>query len=127
MLVLYGPHEINLVDTGGKKLFTQHLADDDWITDWRVPFRPSASGNRFAVAIWAHKGGSDVLDISAHSVLKRIMVFDIATRRWIYTLSAKKQKIKTVSGLALSPDGSLMAILTNGVVEVYRLPNSPPG
>lgn len=127
-LVLYGPHEINLVDTGGKRLLAQNLADDDWITDWRSPFRPSADGNRFAVAIWAHRGGSDILDISAHSVLKRIMVFDIPSRRWIYTLSAKKQKLKTILGLALSPDGTLLALINqDGILEVFRLPPADPG
>lgn len=121
-LVLYGPHTMSLTDLDGTTLFAQDFSDSDFITDWPSPFRPAVDGNRFAVAIWAHKGGSRVLDITSHSVLKRIMVFDVPSRRWIYTLDAKKQGIKTISGLALSPNGSLMAIMAGGIVEVYRLP-----
>ncbi|HEV2177250.1 MAG TPA: hypothetical protein VGW33_08625 [Terriglobia bacterium] len=80
-----------------------------------------------ALAISIHKGGSEILDIDYHSVLKRIMVYDIPTREWIYTLAAKRQKIGSISGLALSPDGSQMAILTDGVVETYRLPERASG
>jgi len=88
---------------------------------------PSANGRRFALAIWAHKGGSELFDVSSHSVLRRIVVFDIPSRQWVYVLNGKRQKIKTIAGLALSADGSLMAILTDGVVKVYRLPETPPG
>ena len=84
----------------------------------------SANGRRFAAGIWGSKGGSALLDISAHPVFKRIMVFDIPSGQWVYTLDAKKQKIKSISALALSPNGSLLAILTDGVVEVYRIPPS---
>jgi len=54
-------------------------------------------------------------------VLKRILIYDLPNRQVVYTLDAKGQKIKDVSGVALSPDGSLLAILTDGVVQVYRV------
>lgn len=85
----------------------------------------SANGRRFAVQQYVNKGGSALLDISSHSVFRRIVVFDVPTRQWIYNLEAKSQNIRTLPAFALSPDGSLMAILTDGVVRVYSLPQTP--
>jgi hypothetical protein len=65
-------------------------------------------------------------DTGFREVLKRIEVYDIPSRRMIYSFDARKQKVKDVSGVALSPDGSLLAVLTDGVVLVYRIPSSPP-
>jgi len=123
LLAFWAPHRLGLAPTTRGE--TQRLAgfrQDDWLG---LPL-PSSDGSRFAVAISAHKGGSALLDISPHSVLKRIMVFDVPSRQWVYTLDAKKQKIRTISGLALSPDGSLMAIMYGAIVELYRLPEPPP-
>jgi hypothetical protein len=118
LLALWMPHGFRVVPTtGGEALLMATLRDDEWLG---LPLYPSADGRRFAVTIWEHKGGSAFLDISSHSVLKRILVYDLPSRQAVYTLAAKQQKIKDMSGVALSPDGSLMAILTDGFVEVYR-------
>jgi hypothetical protein len=120
VLALSMPHGLSLVPkTGGDALLKANFRDDEWLGR---PLHPSADGKRFAVAIWAHKGGSAFFDISSHNVLKRIVVYDLQSRQAVYTLDGKKQRISDVSGLALSPDGSLMAILTDGVVAVYRVP-----
>lgn len=119
LLAFWAPHSLGLASAGGGNI--ERLAtfrEDDWLGR---RLAPSADGKRFAVAVGAHKGGSALLDINYHVVLKRIMVFDIPSRRWIYTLNAKKQKNRTISGLAVSPDGSLMAIMCDGIVEVYRV------
>jgi hypothetical protein len=121
MLALWMPHSLSVVlKTGGDPLMTANFRDDGWVG--RL-FYPSSDGNRFAVTVWAHKGGSALLDIDYHSVLKRIEIYDVPNPHPVYTLDAKQQKIKGLSGVALSPDGSLMAILTDGVVEVYRVPS----
>lgn len=124
ILALLMPHGVTLIRTDGARVFRTGFNQDDW-TGREV--LPSANGRRFALAIWAHKGGSELFDVSSHSVLRRIVVFDIPSRQWVYVLNGKRQKIKTIAGLALSADGSLMAILTDGVVKVYRLPETPPG
>lgn len=119
VLALLMSHSLTLIPAvGGHVLLREKFREDEWVG------RPhsSADGNRLAVPVVSHKGGSALFDTNFHSVLKRIMVFDLQSRQWIYTLDAKRQKIKTLSGLALSPDGSLMAILSEGVVQVYRLP-----
>ncbi len=86
----------------------------------------SSGGQRFALALAKIKGANTTLDIGGHLSLDRIMVYDVPNRRWIYTLDAKAQRIKSVSGMALSPDGSLLALINqDGILEVYRVPETP--
>lgn len=120
LLAMWMPHELRVLPkAGGDALLKANFREDEWLGR---PLQPSADGRRFAVAVLAHRGGSSFFDVSSHSVLKRILVYDMSSRKPVYTLEAKKQNIKDISGLALSPDGSLMAILADGVVEVYRIP-----
>lgn len=124
VLALWMPHELSVVPrTGGDALLKATFRYDEWLGS---RLYPSADGKRFAVTVSAQKGGSSLLDIGFHSVLKHIVVYDLPSGRAIYTLDARQQKIKDVSGVALSPDGSLMAILTDGIVEVYQLPSGHP-
>ena len=85
--------------------------------------RASADGRRFAIAVATTKGGSALLDISSHEVLKRIMVFDLPTSRWVYSLDSKSVDLKYVSGFAVSPDGLRLGVMRNGFVEMYELPD----
>jgi hypothetical protein len=119
LLALSRAHELRVVPKAGGDLLKATFRDDEWLGS---PFRPSGFGKRFAVTVWAHKGGSTFFDVSYRSVLKRIVVYDIPRRQPVYNLDAMKRNITDLSGIALSPDGSLMAILADGVVEVYRLP-----
>lgn len=120
VLALTMPHGLTLVPkSGGDVLLKASFRDDEWLGH---PLHPSADGKRFAATLWEHKGGSALLDIGFHSVLKRIEIYNLPNPHPIYTLDAKQRKIKDVSGVALSPDGYLMAILTDGVVEVYQIP-----
>jgi hypothetical protein len=108
--------------TTGELLFRQELAEKELVKYVEA----SAGGQRFAIAVYKGKGGSWALDIGPHYSLDRIMVYDIPSRRWIHTLTGKKQGIKSISGLAVSPDGSLLgAINQDGILEVYRVPQTP--
>jgi hypothetical protein len=119
VLALWMSHGFSVVPrSGGDALLRATLSNDEWLGN---ALYPSADGKRFAVTVWEHKGGSAIFDVSSHNVLKRIMVYDIPSRQAVYTLYAKQQKIKDVSGVALSPDGQLMAIMTDGVVQLYQL------
>jgi hypothetical protein len=73
------------------------------------------------VTVWKHEGGSAFFDVSSHSVQKRIVVYDIPKRQEVYAFDAKSLNVKSASGVALSPDGSRLALLTEGVVQVYQL------
>ncbi|HEY6763287.1 MAG TPA: hypothetical protein VI386_00830 [Candidatus Sulfotelmatobacter sp.] len=119
VLALLTPHGVTLVPkTGGAALFKTSFRDDEWLGS---RLYPSADGTRFAVTVSAHKGGSALLDIGFRNVLKRIIVYDLPSGKAVYTLNAKQQKVEDVSGVALSHDGSLLAILSGGLVNVYKL------
>jgi hypothetical protein len=102
----------------GEVLFAENFANKE-IVRWLAS---SACSQRFALAVDRGKGGSWALDLGPHYSLNRIMVYDIPSRRWIFTLSGKRQGIKSISGLALSPDGSLLGLINqDGILEVYRV------
>lgn len=110
---------MRLVLVDGSVIFEHELSEKQ---DVRY-VATSAGGRRFAVAIDKGKGGSELLDIGAHYSLHRIFVYDLPTRRWVYALDCKKEGIKSISGLALSPDGTLLALINqDGILEVFRLP-----
>jgi len=108
---------IRLIHKNGRILFQQEFRG---VGPGGV-VHPSANGRRLAVGLWKQKGAIYFLDIWGYSELQRIMVMDLPNR-WIYALDTRKRKIREIAGPALSPDGSLMAILTGGCVEVYELP-----
>lgn len=110
---------IHLVDTKGRVIFDQELPHGQVIQ----PFYPAVGGQRFAIAIYQGRGGSQFFDIAPRFLLDRIMVYDLPSRRWIYTLDGKSQGIKSVSATALSADGSLLGLIDQGgILQVYRLP-----
>ncbi len=105
----------------GQIVFEQELTDNEFVGSVAV----SAGGQRFAVETYKVHGGSWLLDIGGRASVYRIKVYDIPTRQWIYTLDGKMQHIRSISGLALSPDGSLLGLINqDGILEVYRLPNA---
>jgi hypothetical protein len=109
----------SLTLTTGEVVFAQQFADKETVR-WLAA---SGGGRRFAIAVYRGRGGSWALDIGAHYSLNRVMVYDIPGHRWIFTLSGKNQGIKSISGLALSPQGSLLALINqDGILEVYRIP-----
>jgi hypothetical protein len=103
-------------------LFERELPDKEFVGLVGV----SAGGQRFAVETYKIHGESWLLDIGGHALVYRIRVYEIPARRWIFALDGKKQGIKTISGLALSHDGSLLALINqDGILEVYRVPATP--
>jgi hypothetical protein len=111
-----------LIGSDGKLLFQQVFHNKEILRS-SPAWHPSADGRRFAIAVMKVKGGNEFLDIGGHASLDRIMVFDIARQRWIYTLDAKSHKITGISAMAVSPDGSLVGLITQeGILEAYRVP-----
>jgi len=115
------------VSISGELLFSERCPKGDL---FREAF--SADGRRLALQVFKAKGGISALDIAPHYALMRVMVYDIPSRRWVYTLDAKKQRIKMDPDrfsreLALSPDGSLLGLITqDGMLELYPLPETSP-
>jgi hypothetical protein len=112
---------ITLIRTDGEILFQQEFSDREqfrWLAS-------SADGNRIAVAIDRGKGGSIALDIAPHYMLDRVMVYDVPSRQWLYTLEGEGTGMRRVKGLALSADGSLLGLIDDReVLQVYRLPTT---
>jgi hypothetical protein len=114
-----GRFRIHLARTDGTTIFDEELLHDEVIR----PFYPAVGGQRFAIAVYRGKGGSRLLDIAPRFSLNRIMVYDLPSRQWIYTLYAKRRGIESVSAFALSPGGLKLALIDqDGMVQVYRLP-----
>jgi hypothetical protein len=85
----------------------------------------SADGRRIALPILKGHGGSEFLDIAQKYSLSSIQVYDVAIRRWIYTLRAKDAATERLGGLGISPDGSLLALISqDGVLRMFKIP--PP-
>jgi hypothetical protein len=114
----------SLALTTGEILFEREFPEHEFVG----LVGTSAGGQSFAVETVKVHGSSWLLDIGGRALVYRIKVYDIPERRWIYTLDGKKQGIKSISGLALSPDGSLLALIDqNGILQVYRLPPESSG
>jgi hypothetical protein len=110
---------MHLKRTDGTTIFDQELPHGDMIQ----PISRGVGGQRFAVAVYHGKGGSRAFDIAPHFSLDRIIVYDLTSHRWIYTLQGKTRGLRSISALALSPDGALLALIDqDGKLEVYPIP-----
>ena len=113
---------MHLTRIDGTIIFDQDLPHGEVIN----PNYPAVGGQRFAVAVYQGKGGSNALDIAPHYSLDRIIIYDLASRRWFFTLHGKDQGIKSISALALSPDGTLLALIDqDGKLRVYLISETP--
>jgi hypothetical protein len=113
-------HPWKLLQTDGKVILTEN-----------APFEgstaiSSSSGQRFVVPFFQSKGGFSALDISAHGELKTLSVYDAPFHERSYRLEVKGPKIKELAQLALSPNGSKLAILYDESVYLFQLPPPPP-
>ena len=111
-------HPITLISISGEILPIKELDENEMLRS----VAKSTGGERFAISVERSKGGSELLDIGPTWFADRIMVYDIPSRKWIYTLDPKKQGITKISELALSPDGTLLALIDqNGILQVYDI------
>jgi hypothetical protein len=91
----------------------------------------SVGGERFAVIEDKERGlTSQPLDISAFPSNDRAVVYSIPDHRAIYSVKVKGTSPwppweAHTNQLALSPDGTLLAVITDGILRIYRLPESP--
>ncbi len=118
---------MGLVSTSGETIFQETFPKREAPGhSASIPEIPrSTDGRRFVVGYYKTRGGIAAIDIAGQTTIERLMVFDLPNRHWIYTLDAKKRKIENVSGMALSPDGSLLALITqDGVLQLYRIPET---
>jgi hypothetical protein len=109
---------ISLISMSGETLPIQDLSSKEILRSLAT----SDGGERFAISVERSKGGSELFGIAPEWHEDRIMVYDIPTHKWIYTLDPKKLGVTKISELALSPDGTLLALIDqNGILQVYRI------
>jgi len=83
----------------------------------------SRTGKRFTILLGQTKGSHPALDISGHSVLRAIRIFDTPFSA-SSTLEVRGSRIKNPDTVALSPDGRHLAVLAypDPVMELFELP-----
>jgi hypothetical protein len=118
VMAVFGCRRMTVVTVEGKVLFTESIPEED---RWVAP--ASRDGRRFAVV--------STYESAAHSsttCFERIRVYEVETGDVLF-----KAEIRDCSGtlggsgVALSPDGRLLAVNSLGVVRVFRLPDPDPG
>src|ERR1700733_9602828 len=133
-IVLFSGMELALSDLKGRAtvIFKQspNPSDNQWIDPGGHPVRPSADGQRFALAlsesVFQVFGGAGTLFSSPSELpaeyADRIQVFDMRMNNWIYLLQNKDKQFSKIWGLALSPSGGRLAVDSGGVIQTYALP-----
>jgi hypothetical protein len=109
-----------LIRTNGDVLFSEEQPSqgDIW---WTSP-TTSSQGDRFIAAGTREEGGMAAFDVDGHSVLRKVLVYDLYSQGRTYVLDVKGPKIQDTMLFALSQDGSRLAILNKESVELFLLP-----
>jgi hypothetical protein len=111
-----------LIRTDGTVIFVE---ETDSKSCWWGRASPSIGGERFAVPACSLEGAVGGLDVEGGAVLKTIFLYDRPFNKRTYTLEVHGPKIVNLSLMALSPDGSLLAVLNNESVETFQMPRLP--
>ena len=87
---------------------------------------PSAGGQRFVVPSCKLRGHVASLDLGGYDEPRKVLLYDTPFRERSYTLDVNGPRIKDMAQLALSPDGSKLAVLFEESVYLFPLPPVPP-
>ncbi|MGH9679179.1 MAG: hypothetical protein ACRD4Y_04455 [Candidatus Acidiferrales bacterium] len=121
---------VALLSTGGALLFQQKFSTGEvlftgtatGVNTHQTGIAIASGGQRFALAIAKIRGQNLFFDIGGHLVFDRVLIYDIPSRRWVYTLDSKKDKIKSIDSLAFSSDGTLLSVIDqDGFLDVYAV------
>ncbi len=131
-IAVYTPTNIRIMDRAGKIKFTQKFdVATKWLDEFGRPIRPSANGQRFAVAsnalkVPATKDASFAIHVSTGDIPAEfpldVQIYDLPAAKWIYTLEINPERLHQIWGLALSPSGEKLAIDSGGTIHVFVLP-----
>jgi len=80
------------------------------------------SGGRFIFPGWKTTGYFPSLDMAGHSILEKLLIYDSTPQLRGFVLDVKDTKIRDLAEFALSPDGSRLAVLNKGVIQLLTLP-----
>ncbi|MGA2611312.1 MAG: hypothetical protein ABSH01_28020 [Terriglobia bacterium] len=118
LLFLQGP-STRLLRTDGTMVMTEDISPQGC---WGVGIVTSAGGKRFVIPSCRVKGRVESLDLSGYDELSKFLVYDAPFQGQSYVLNFKGPKIKMPISLAVSPDGSKLAVLNGESVYVFQLP-----
>jgi hypothetical protein len=120
-LAVLGCNRLRVLNTQGSELFAD--GNTGYIGGSEIG-AVSRDGSRFALTRIYDDSG-DVARVCA----ERITVFDVAGRKPIFALDLGElsgfDAHGHASGVALSPDGSLLAVDSEGIIQVFQMPNNP--
>jgi hypothetical protein len=119
---------LTFAKTEGAVLFQKKLPKEHEFSS----YLPAASrdSDRFAVMETRQRGITySNLDMSSYQADDEIVVFSLSERRAIFALRVTGNSpwlplIEHHNTFALSPDGSLLAVVSDGILRVYKLPES---
>jgi hypothetical protein len=124
VLVIEAGNEMAVADVSGEVLFQVRLPKK---RSFGRPVR-STGGERFAIMENRQRGLTyEPFDMYAFPSNDRVVVYSIPDRLAIYAVGVKGKSPWAPSEahrnyLALSPDGALLAVVTDGLLKVYQLP-----
>jgi hypothetical protein len=81
----------------------------------------TGSGGWFALPVWTASAGMSVLDMQGFARLQRIAIVDADANR-MFELKARGRTVAHLDALALAPDASKLAVLHNGLLQVFAVP-----
>jgi hypothetical protein len=128
LMVIEAWNEMAAIDVDGQVLFQVRLPKK---RSFGRPVR-STGGERFAIMENRQRGvTNEALDMYAFASNDRVVVFSILDRCAIFAVGVKGRSPwppweEHRNYMALSPDGALLAVVTDGLLRVYRLPESNP-
>jgi hypothetical protein len=119
----YAPHEdgktVKVVSSDGQVVFQSINGKLEYAVAVEHSTRSSGGGNRIAVNIVTLRGGNRALDISSHPTAQRIAIYDIELRKELASIPVRLKLHEF--GFDLSPGGDRLAILEDGILNVFQL------
>jgi hypothetical protein len=125
-LVTATGNSLQIATVDGALIFRADLKKNERITQ----IVTSVSGRRFAVIESRFRGiTNEALDMYAFLAAERATVYSIPDRTAVYSVDLKGDSpwfpfIAHKNDIALSPDGSLLAVLSDGILQIFELPTS---
>jgi hypothetical protein len=124
ILAIGAGNQVVVSTKDGKILFKVSIPD----RNFALGFATSARGMRFAAIEGKMRGiKSEPLDMYPFAAQDRVVVYSISNQRAIYAVQVKGTSpwapwAPHLNHVALSPDGGILAIVSDDVLRVYRLP-----
>jgi hypothetical protein len=114
---------LEVMNLDGKGVLTEDFRDEQLAIATRRAIKGDSTGEFFAVATEkVHESSFNTLE---HLTRLRLRVYSLKVHAWV--LTQDPESLPRLSyDFALSPDGQLLAILSDTIVSVYRVPSTTP-